>query len=303
MAEIRRYGDWTVHSAARKISRERVANYMESYVTNKMPVLSPNTVNGYDTILRLLKKEYNWFWNTVLWDVGRAELQALVNEMKKDGRSPKYIRNVYGLVTAVLRENDIPVPKVTLPQQTRPDLFEPTISDIREILKAVRGTRLEIPVLFALNGLRQGEICALRYPKDFRGRTVHVAGSIARNADGQPVRKAPKTTASDRYVRISQDLLDKVASQGFVTDYSNPCVLSHAFGRFVRKNNLPQMRFHDIRHFWLSYLHQNGIPDQTLQKLCGWETDSCMKRVYRYALEDDTAVKLDSAIARLADFD
>ena len=301
MAEIRQYGSWTVHSAARKLQKERMAVYIERYIWQKTPVLSPNTVNGYDTIKDLLRKHYGWFYQTVIWDVGRNELQSLVNEMVKDGRSPKYIRNVYGLVTAVLRENDVQIPKVTLPKVGKPDLYEPTLEDVKTVIKAVRGTDLEIPVLFAVHGLRQGEICALRYPKDFNGQTVHVAGNIALNSDQVPVRKAPKTAESDRYVRITRNLADMVAEQGFVTKMS-PKILSQSFARFVKRNALPPMRFHDIRHFFASYLHDQGFSDAQILRLGGWKTDSVMKRVYRYALSDaETTAKLDASMSALSD--
>ena len=300
MAEIRQYGQWSVLSGARKMPKDRMANYIERYIWQKTPVLSPNTVNGYDTIKDLLRKHYHWFYDTVIWDVGRNELQMLVNEMVKDGRSAKYIRNVYGLLTAVLRENEVPVPKVTLPVVGKPDLYEPTLEDIKAIIRAVRGTDLEIPVLFAVHGLRQGEICALRYPKDFNGQTVHVAGSIALNADNVPVRKAPKTLESDRYVRITAELADLVARQGFVTRMS-PKILSQAFARFVKRNSLPPMRFHDLRHFFASYLHDQGFSDAQIMRMGGWRTDNMMKRVYRYALEDDaTKAKLDASMSALS---
>ena len=49
---------------------------------------------------------------------------------------------------------------------------------------------------------------------------------------------------------------------------------------------LPDMRFHDLRHYQASILHALGVPDAYIMQRGGWKTDSTLKRVYRHAMRD-----------------
>ena len=47
----------------------------------------------------------------------------------------------------------------------------------------------------------------------------------------------------------------------------------------VRKNNLPHMSFHDLRHVNASVMALLKIPDKYAMERGGWKTDSVMKIV------------------------
>ena len=49
----------------------------------------------------------------------------------------------------------------------------------------------------------------------------------------------------------------------------------------------PHFRFHDFRHYYVSYAHMMGIPDKYIQAQGGWSTDHVMKRVYSHAFQEE----------------
>ena len=269
-----------------------------AYIALKKAVLSPYTIKTYEDNLRVLKSRCAAFCALRTADVNAQNLQSVINTLVMAGKRPKYVRNIYGLITAVMSSNGYTLPKVTLPENTRQDLHEPTTDEIRQVLTASEGTALEIPILLGVHGLRRGEICALRYPEDFDGNTVHVRKSAVYLGKGQRIDKAPKNQQSDRIVPISPDLAGKIARQGYVVR-CQPQTLTGSFRKFLQRNDLPIFRFHDLRHYFAAYMHQQGLTDEEIMALGGWKTDHTMKRVYRYGLSDGTSDKMSSAIQKL----
>lgn len=149
---------------------------------------------------------------------------------------------------------------------------------------------MEIPILLGIHGLRRGEICALRYPDDFDGNSVHVSRDVVYGYKQKVFEKPPKTDRSDRLVPLAGEVVNLIATQGYVTKMTLAAI-SHAFPKLLQKNGIPKYRFHDLRHFFASYMHDQGFSDEQIMKMGGWQTDNVMKRVYRYALTDDTFVK------------
>lgn len=257
---------------------------IESYIKRKKAVLSPATVREYTSIKNTLKTRHGAFYDLTAYDIRKEDLQDLVNALVAGGASPKHVRNVYGLVASVLRNIDVFVPKVALPERVRPNLHEPTKEEIRTLLSAVEGTRLEIPVKLGIHGLRAGEICALEFPADFADGYIHVSKSLARSEDGF-VMKSPKNITSNRFVPIDDKLLAIIRKQGFVTNMT-PHYLSKRFSAIIKQTGLPHIRFHDLRHFFASYMHEQGLSDAQIMRMGGWTTDNVMKRVYRYAIDN-----------------
>lgn len=262
----------------------------ESFIDKKTAVLSPSTIRGYRSMLNTLKRHYASFCALSVWRIQADELQRIINGLSDDGKSPKYIYNVHALISSVLSYAGIRPPDATLPQRIKPNVYEPTKEDVLATIEAAKGLRIEIPILLGIHGLRRGEICALRYPDDFDGNIVHVCRSKVYIGKNTNIDKAPKNYTSDRYVPLDPALVKKIKKQGFVTDYTLGA-LSEEFPDFLKRNKIPKYRFHDLRHFFVAYLHELGYSDAEIMYLGGWKTDAVMKRSYRYVLDKDGLAK------------
>ena len=269
----------------------------EVYIDAREAVLSPYTIKTYTNTLDAIKTRYAAFCALKLDNIKASDIQGIINDLITGGKRPKYVKNIISFIKAVLKSEDIPAPSVRLPEVMPPDLYEPTIEDIKRIIAASAGTVLEIPILLGIHGLRRGEICALKYPEDFNDNVIHVHKSAVYLGSGTRTDKSPKNKTSDRFVPLNPALIEKIAARGYI--YSGqPQTLTGSFNKFIRRNNLPPIRFHDLRHFFAAYAH-TFLTDAEILKIGGWKTDNVMKRVYRYALDEQTEEKLNSAISTL----
>ena len=257
---------------------------LESHIRAKEAILSPSTIRSYNSMANTLKDRYADFCALTIDRIDADTLQRLVTDLQAEGLSPKTVRNIHALISAVIEQNNLTVPKVILPTKTKPHVYEPTTDDVQATVQAARGKRIEIPILLAIHGLRRGEICALRYPDDFDGDIVHVQRAKVYIGNNQNIDKAPKTYESDRYVPLDTELVEKIKKQGYVTDYTLGA-LSEEFPDFLKRNGIRKYRFHDLRHFFVAYFHSLGYSDAEIMYIGGWRTPAVMVNSYRYVLD------------------
>lgn len=271
----------------------------DAYIDAKEAVLSPSTVRSYKCMLNTLNEHYGAFTALRIDKIDRDNMQWLVSSLVTNKKSPKYVRNIYRLISGIFKSVGLTMPEATLPKAVKPKVYEPTEDDVKATIRAARGLRIEIPILLGIRGLRRGEICALKYPDDFDGNIIHVHRSAVYVGKNQQIEKPPKNAESDRYVPLGDEVVQKIAEQGYVTDYTLGA-LSEEFPDFLKRNNIPKYRFHDLRHFFVAYLHDQGYTDAEIQYIGGWKTDSVMKRNYRYALDKKSLnKKLQDTMKRL----
>lgn len=280
-------------------SRYSIGAALESYISAKEPILSPSTIRAYKSMQKSLETQYSAFCGLSAAGLTKRAYQDFIAALKRSGKSSKYIANIHGLLASACDYIDCPLPSVTLPERTRPQLHEPTVAEIRALLEAVAGTDLEIPVRLGIYGLRRGEICALE-KSDVKNGCVYVHADLVKQHGSTYTRKeTPKTAESCRIVPIGEELAILIAKAPYIAKY-DPDRLSHEFARFLKRHGIQHFRFHDLRHFFAAYMHDQGLSDAQIMALGGWKTDQVMKRVYRYALKDtETARKAVNLIEAL----
>lgn len=236
---------------------------------------------------RSLKTRYAAF--CALKRPSSAQMQALVNDLSTEMK-PKAVRNYVSLVSSAVKFQGETLPQVSLPRWELHSDFIPSEDAINLIMAEVKGTRLEIPVSLGALGLRRSEICALS-PEDLDGNMLHIHAAAVYDVDCQIRTKATKTAGSNRYVKIPDALAKKIRAEGMPDMTMH--ALSAAFRRVIRRLKLEPFRFHDLRHFFVSYCHNIlRLSDAQIMKLGGYTTDSVMKRHYRQSMEDKKSADL-----------
>lgn len=258
----------------------------ERFVASRKAVLSPSTIRGYTNILNRLKNDYSAFYRRSITGITKSVLQDLVNEMSET-MSPKTVRNRIGFISSVLKESDMPVPNVVLPEKQKADLKIPDTKEVEKIIEAAKGTEMEIPILLAAFGpMRRSEIAALELD-DISGNTIHVKRAVVIDESGNNVIKTTKTYDSNRYIPMSEKIIEKIIDKGYVTSLKNPQLISQRFEHIAKQAGCMGTRFHDLRHWCASYLHAQGVPDQYIMARGGWKTDRVMKAVYMHELSSE----------------
>ncbi len=271
----------------------------DRYIESKSKVLSPATIRKYKTMRR------TYFQDLMLYRVDKIKsemIQRSVNEIAAE-HSPKTVRNIYGLLTAVLSVYRPQFrPNISLPQKVKPEIYVPTKSEVKAVLEAAKGTGYYTAILLgACCGMRAGEICALD-SDDIHDGKIHVKKSLVCGEDGQWRTKPPKSFSGDRNIEMPETVKNALQGiQGKIVPY-NPHSLSVGFRRILKKNNLPLFRFHDLRHFYVSELFDMGLPEKYIIAQVGHSSASITKAVYDHInSERQSEYALDIA-KRFSDF-
>lgn len=259
---------------------------LERYISSKTPVLSPATIVGYKNIQKRLKNDFGAFYGLSVGQIKKSDVQAVINGLVTSGNTPKTVRNFNGLISATLKANNVILGQITMPKKYPSEIHIPTKEHIKEILKQVKGTDLEIPIMLScFAGVRRGEVSALQWSDfDFEKNTIHVSKDVVKGPDGKWYVKPPKTKSSDRYIQFPEKHMERIKKIGALPGL-NPNALSDRFRRLMIKMGYPY-HFHTLRHFCASYMHSIGIPDSYIMQRCGWENDTVLKSIYRHTLAD-----------------
>lgn len=272
------------------VSDLTIGEAVDGYITLKEAALSPSTVRGYRQIYRNLF-ETSRFGAIKLEKLTSTTLQRFVSDLVED-KSPKTIRNIYGLlISSVRMYRPGVVFSVTLPAPKKPELYTPTTSEITSLLDSIKADHnLYVAVLLCAFGpLRRSEACALRYEDiDYKKNTVTIRRAKVKGKDHQwVVKDIPKNYTSYRTIILPSDVIKAIGRGfGFVIDGVSPDAISDRFKDALSRCGLPHFRLHDLRHYSASILHAIGIPDQYIMARGGWKTDHVMKRVYRDTITD-----------------
>lgn len=163
-------------------------------------------------------------------------------------------------------------------------------ADFDGFIDAVRGERLEALFVVAIReGLRQGEILALRWRDvDLDGATLSVTGSLQSNRTvGIPKTKHsrrrldlfPETVEALREHRERQGFEKLRAGSMWVDNdlvfptefggYMNRSVVTHLLDKLLKRAELPDVRFHDLRHSAATDWLKNGMHPKVASERLG----------------------------------
>ena len=285
---------------AEKKSPLTVGKAVDRYISEKQGTLSPSTIRGYKTI----KKNYLHDISEInLNELTQSDVQMLVSEMAMNGKSPKTIRNVHGLLASVLdmyRPNF--VLKTRLPQKEHYDVRIFSEEEMRKVWTVMRGTNYELPFLMACwLGLRMSEIRGLKY-SDIREGRAHIHSAVVMGENG-PVEKGPKTTSGDRWIKLPKEILTLIGTgkpENYICPYTHSMIYK-AFIQACKKAGVEPCRFHDLRHFSASESLALGVPDKYSMKRMGHKTDNMLKNVYQHTMQEKEDAFSDKIDAKMRD--
>ena len=272
---------------------EPLGDVLDKYIDSKRNILSPHTVHRYELTRR---KEFQSLMKTPICDLTSERIQAEINIMAMT-KSPKTVRNDYGLIRAALNVYAPEIRlRVSMPAKKRVVYNMPTTEQVYALIDAA-GPDMKIAIMLAaFCGLRRGEIAALTFD-DIKGNVLHVKAAVVLEEGRFEVLRQPKTFSSDRYVPLPSFVLSSVFGNRH-SDRMCPLSLNYITHNFIiLRNRLGlKCRFHDLRHYYASACHAIGVPDQYIMRFGGWKSDGILKAIYRGTL-DDVEIQLAEKIA------
>lgn len=261
-----------------------VGEAVDRYIESKDAVLSPSTIRGYRSIR---EKSLGKLETVRLDELTQEAVQRHVNELARE-KTPKYCRNVHGLLSAALAayRPDFTL-HTTLPQKVKTEIQIPTIEEVQLLAEKAKGTRFELPFLLATwMGLRTSEIRGLTWDC-IEGDTLHVKQALVEGDDG-PVLKNTKTYSGDRKLPIPPYIKGLIEGQPKSGEYIVPYSRNALYNRLRRmceKYKLQHYRFHDLRHYQASVMLALGVPDKYAMERMGHASTNMLKNVYQHTMQ------------------
>jgi integrase len=184
---------------------------------------------------------------------------------------------------------------VTPPRVKRNEMAILSEEQARQLLRAVRGHRLESLIILALaTGMREGELIALRWSDvDLDHATLRVRQTLHRALKGF-VHDEAKTAHSRKTIALSTSVVSALRhhyrmqaeerlSLGPVWEESGLVFSNEAggrlsltlfrsrswFGRLTRQANVPPIRFHNLRHTAATLLLARGVNPKVVSEMLG----------------------------------
>jgi integrase len=188
----------------------------------------------------------------------------------------------------------------------------------RNLLEAARGERLEALYVLAITaGLRQGELFGLRWQDvDLENGTLSVRQQLVRTKGDGLQFATPKSAKGRRSVRLTSKAVQALkdhheeqleqkqrlaglwkdtglvftSSVGTPLDPSN--FTYHTFQPFLKRAELPKIRFHDLRHTCATLLLGRNVNPKIVQEMLGHANISETMDTYSHVLPamQETAV-------------
>lgn len=273
-----------------------VGEAVDRYIESKDAVLSPSTIRGYRSIR---EKSLGRLETMGLDGLTQEAVQCHINELARE-KTPKYCRNVHGLLSAALAayRPDF-ILRTTLPQKIKTEIQIPTMEEVQLLAEKAKGTRFELPFLLATwMGLRTSEIRGLTWDC-IEGDVLHVKQALVYGESGA-VLKTTKSYSGNRKIRIPpyiKELLDRQERAG---EYIVPCSRNGLYKQLCSlcdKNGLPHYRFHDLRHVQASVMLALGVPDKYAMERMGHASTNMLKNVYQHTMRsksEEVADKVDN---------
>ena len=279
----------------------------EDWLDHIQSTVKPSTFSNYTYLIR--KHILPYFAKLPLRRLTQRELEGFMHEKLTNGRlkrrggvSVKYLKDMvslvkavaafgeqrYGIVSSIRYSGSVRLEKkdISLPTKTQRGRLRDSL--LRDKSLATIG------ILIAMyTGMRIGEVCGLRWEDvDLRRGVIFVRRTVQRISDNRGrtalVVGTPKTTSSARSIPIAPELKERLRAaertRGYVASGTDkpaePATLRRRFLSFLRRTNLPPMRFHALRHLFASSCIEQRFDISAVSELLGHSNKSMTLDLY-----------------------
>ena len=178
-----------------------------------------------------------------------------------------------------------------------------------------------------MTGMREGELLGMKWPDvDWEKSQVYIQRQLQRIKGQGSVLVPPKTKAGRRQIMLGQGTVERLAAhkreqelmkaamekRWEENDLIFPNILGKPmasenmlteFKRLLKKNGLPMIRFHDLRHTSISFLLDIGTPVNTVQQRAGHSKASVTTDTYGHSMvrsEREAAERIEEMLTPVA---
>ena len=295
------------------------ADYLREWLEIAKGRLAVATYSSYAAMIKKPVGPYFRQKNLTLRELEARHLQMFYSEMLRKVK-PNTVIHYHAIIHSALKyavKTDMLVQNVAdKVDRPKKNSFQPVFlsaEEMQEMFEALRGTKLELPVLVAaFYGFRRGEVLGLKWDAiDFERGTISVIRTVTTiTLDGKQTeieQQSAKTKSSLRtlpligsfreyflQVKEAQELNKQVCGNCYNHEYDGfvfvdelgermrANYLTSAFPKFLEDHGLRRMRFHDLRHSCASLLLANDVPLKQIQEWLGHSDFTTTANIYAH---------------------
>ena len=250
-----------------------------------------------------LTKERLYQWQDQLW--------SMKSDRTKDFYSYEYLSSIRGHLSAFLSwaearhsyANNLKLVKKPKPRVQKTEMRFWSREEFDQFIEVVDDTRYRMMFTMSFfTGRRKGEILALS-PSDIKADSILFNKTYSRKTvDGSPYKITTSKNEKIGYTPICPALRNALTGyEGeapFFFGGENPIhenTLTHAFEAYIKKAGVKRIRYHDLRHSFVSILLHNGANYMVVADLIGDTVDQVIK-TYGHMYESDKIKVVESII-------
>ena len=300
----------------------KYSEYLDYWKERTFKNLEITTQEGY--VQKIEKHIKPYLGNLFLEDIRPLHLQNFYEKLllegrkdKKGGLSARTVLSIHRIIYSSLHQ----AVKWQLVIRNVADSVEPpkaskykasylTDKQTEELLESAKETDIYIPIAIAIyTGARRGEVLGLNWDNvNLEKGYIKIVDNLCATNNGVII-KQPKTNNGVRTVAISKTLINilkkhrikqlenrmlygkEYQDNNFVCCYAdghlfNPKRFSAKFHELLRNNNLPIIRFHDLRHSHASLLVKMGVKPKEISSRLGHSNISITMDLYSHLYEE-----------------
>lgn len=293
--------------------------WLKEYCYNN---LSVNTIEGYEQYIEKHIKPI--LGNIELEKLQPLQLQSFYSEKLEKGKlngkgglSKQTVRTLHRIIHGALAKAvkwQLVVRNIAdCVEPPKPEKYEAKFLNDEQtnlLIEKVQNSEIYIPVIIAIfTGMRRGEVLGLNWQNvNFEKKYIRVVQELSCTKKGLKI-LPPKTKKSIRNIAIPDTLMNilkihrtkqmenklmlgqEYQNSDMVCTYPNgklfyPKRFSAKFHELLEKNNLPIVRFHDLRHSHASLLVKLGIQPKVISERLGHSNIGITMDLYSHLYEE-----------------
>ncbi len=276
-----------------------VGGYLDKWLAAIRDTVRVGTWKQYEMIVRIHIKPT--LGNAKLDKLNALQIQSFYRERLDAGISARRVQYAHITVHKALKDavrwRLVPfnvADAVTPPRSNKPEITPLSAGQVKVLLAAARGDRLEaLYVLAVTTGMRIGEMFGLKWSDvDLEAGTVQVRRTVAADGTVNP----PKTSSGRRTIRLTKLATQALSRQPRTAGWIFPSAAGTPIGicnfhknswrPLLQRAGLPPTRFHDLRHTAATLMLSRGVPVKVVSEMLGHADVSTTLSIYAHVLPD-----------------
>ena len=266
-----------------------------AFIALKRGILSETTLHRYEQYTENAFQDImDMKMKNITGDILERSVSIEANRKPRRSRNktlaPKTLKNEYGFIREILMKYTPKVERPVVTLKKIPRSYPPLIKP-EDIIQAVRGTDIELPVLLSMwLSLTISEIRGLTKSRSIDGDYLTIREVLV-TVNGKDIRKeiAKEVTRNRRFLMppYIKELIDALPKEQDIIVPLSHSSLYEKWKRALQVAGLPHVSFHELRHECASIMAMLNIPTKTACEIGGWSTPTVMQTVYTQVFDSD----------------